>query len=295
LESKKKASTKKKELAQLDISQKPLSPKEAFAQRKDARFPSEKANRQQEKIKDLHPTSSNLPKRVELFEDEKGKVKWKFSEKQDVPYPVDSKSEDKEGVVLIHKFPEDNPALYTYFGGVDNIEVDETDTSDSLFSFYIVEGTTEEVYFDEKGNPKIRITGDNIVASVTGRVKSVKETNRRALLLMRLYNAFTLCERNKPNFITFVKEQGYSHLLAAESDVPIFKDLENDFDKNDAKGIHMDSTGKKQRIADDYLIEFLKNEDSVIYKTDSEGNQTNEVVKTYYKIENIYDYWLWKS
>jgi hypothetical protein len=289
---KKEASgNKKKELAQLDISQKPLSPKEAFAQRKDARFPTELVAAQQSFLKDLSPNSAKLPMRVELYEDDKGKVRWKNSNKEEVPYPVDPKSEDKEGVVLLHKIPEENPSMYTYFGGVDNIEVDETTSSNSLFSIYIMEGTTEEIHVSEKSN-RVKITGDNIVASVTGRLSTVKKTNERALLLMRLFNAFTLCEKNKPNFISYVKEKGYNHLLAGEADVPIFKNLDLDQTDNSIKGIQMDATGKKQKIADDYLIEYLKSDADYLYEKDSEGNDTEIVTRTYSKTEFIYDYWL---
>ena len=44
------AGKKRKELAQLDISQKPLSPRAAFAERKTSEFPIDKLRKQQERI-----------------------------------------------------------------------------------------------------------------------------------------------------------------------------------------------------------------------------------------------------
>jgi hypothetical protein len=288
-----KKNKKKGDLKQIALSQKCTTPKEAFAQRKTARFPIERIARQQEYLRGLHPDSRELPRRMEIEVDEKtGKIVLKNSDKEDLPYPVKPEWEDKEGVILIHKMPEENPAMYTYFAGVDNVEVDETTTSESVFSVYIVEGTTEVYYTDDEGKQKMRIEGDQIVASCTGRLSTVDATNRRAELLIRLYNAFTLCEKNKPNFINHMKKKGLSHLLAAENDVPIFKDLTIDYLRNDAKGIHMDSTGKKQKIADDYGIEWLNTESGAEYKIDKDGNQTDESFITRYKIHTIKDYWL---
>lgn len=288
-----KKSKKKWELKQLAVSQKCTSPKMAFNQRTLSRFPLDRIARTQEYIKLLEPSSSEHPKKVKIWEDDLGKIKWKIvsEEEQDVPYPVKLAEKNKEGVVLIHKFPEENPPLYTYYGGVDNVEVDDTTTSESLFSIYIVEGTTEVIYWDEEGNKKMRIEGDRIVASVTGRLSSVEETNARALLLMRMYNAFTLAEKNKPNFITYVKKKGYNYLLASEADVPIFKDINwnKDGDK-DAKGIHMDSTGNKQKQADNYLIEWLNTETSTTYITLKDGEE--KAIKTFYVSDSIRDYWL---
>lgn len=275
-------------------SQNPKNIKEAFAYREESKFPIKRIEKQQSFIKDF---PEHAPKRMEIWEDEKGKIRYKPSEKQDVPYPVDSKSKDKEGVVLMWKEPEERIELFTYFAGVDNVEVGASETSDSLYSIYIVEGTTEEIYYTEDGQEKIRLVGDRIVASWTGRYNNLDDTNRQGEYLIRLYNAFTLCERNKPNFITHMIKAGYKHLLATQGDVPIYKEVSDivDASKNAEIGIYMDATGKKQGIADDYLYQWLVTEVDAIYKKDKDGNATEEKVKTYYNINYIYDYYLFEE
>jgi hypothetical protein len=184
--------------------------------------------------------------------------------------------------------------MFTYFAGVDNIEIGQTSTSDSLFSIYIVEGSTEVTYWDESGNERIKVEGDNIVASWTGRYDDIDDTNKQAELLIRMYNAFTLCERNKPNFITHMIKANLRHLLATTKDVPLFKEASEVVDptNNIEIGIYMDSTGNKQNIADEYLIKWLKTPIKVFQKKDSEGNLTEEVVHIKTKIDNIEDYYL---
>jgi hypothetical protein len=275
-------------------SQNPKNIKEAFAYREESKFPIKRIEKQQSFIKDF---PEHAPKKVELWENEKGKIKWKECKGEDVPYPVDPKSKDKNGVVLMWKEPGDNPELLTFFGGVDNVEVGGTTTSESLFSMYIVEGDNEEVYYTEEGQKKIKVVGDRIVASWTGRFDNLDETNRQGEYLLRLYNAFTLCERNKPNFITHMIKRGYKHLLATQGDVPIYKEVSDvmDTSKNAEVGIYMDATGKKQGIADDYLYQWLVTEVDAVYKKDKEGNATEEKVKTYYNLNYVYDYNLFEE
>jgi hypothetical protein len=276
---------------QLELSQRPRFMDEAFAFRTVSKFPLRKIEKRQDLLKN---SSEKKYRKAWLSEDDNGRVKVEFVDKEEVRYPVDAKAKDKEGVVLIHKMPETTPAMFTYYAGVDNIEVEETTTSKSLYSIYIVEGSTQVKYWDKEGVEKIREEGDTIVASWTGRLNSVEDTNKVGELLIRLYNAFTLCERNKPNFITHMIKQGYRHLLATANDVPIWKEASDIVDptKNLEIGIYMDSTGKKQAIADDYLIQWLKEERDAIYKTDSQGIMTNEKVKTITTLDGIDDFWL---
>ena len=275
-------------------SQNPKNIKEAFAYREESKFPIKRIEKQQSYIKD-HPEFA--PKKVELWEDENGKIKYKPCDKEDVPYPVDPKLKDKNGVVLMWKPPGDRVELFTYFAGVDNVEVGKSDSSSSLYSIYVVEGCTEEVYYTEEGHEKVRLIGDRIVASWTGRFDNLDDTNRQGEYLIRLYNAFTLCERNKPNFITHMIKAGYRSLLATQGDVPIYKEVSDviDTSKNADIGIHMDASHAKHDIADNYLYQWLVTEVDAKYKLDKNGNPTEEKVKTWYNLNYIYDYNLFEE
>lgn len=276
---------------QLYISQHPRYMSEAFAYREITKFPMRRIEKQQMFLKE----NPGKGRAVELYEDEKGNVRWKNSDKKDVGYPINPKSENKEGVVMMYIDPHDNIKMGDFFGGVDNIEVGMTQTSNSVFSIYILKSQTEVTIVEDGKVVGKRIEAPRIAASWTGRINSEdpSPSNKVAELLIRLYKAYTLCERNKPNFITHMRKQGLAYLLATEKDVPIYKDL--DFGKNSNNndiGIYMDSTGKKQDICDSYLIELLNSEVDVILEKDKEGNDTGRVIKTYTWIDTIEDYWL---
>lgn len=284
--------TKEKEMDppdyQLHISQHPRYMKEAFAYREISKWPIRRIEKRQDYIKD---EIWKKIKRVELHEDNKGVVSFSLSDKEDIPYPVDKKAPDKSGVVLMEEAPDPR---HRYYGGVDTVETGDTVTSESLFSIYILRGVAEIEYEDENGVKRMRFEGIKKVASATFRLSSVDETNDYGIMLMKLYNAKTLVERNKENYINRCISKGIAvKYLVKENEIPFNKEM--DFSKNFTSseyGIYMDSTGKKQEIFDRYTIEYLDEELDAVYKKDENGNQTDEKVKTYYGIEKIDDYWL---
>lgn len=279
-------------------SQSPTTIKQAFAYRDTSRWPIKKIEKRQLFIKD----NDIQPKKVELIEDDKGEITWKLSNKDDIPYPVDKKAADKSGVVLMWEEPK---AGYKYYGGVDNVEVAISTTSDSLFSIYIVKGVAKIRFQEEDGTWKERMEGIKIVASWTGRLgENPEENNDYAIMLIKLYNARTLCERNKPNFMNRCISRGIAaKYLIKEKELPFNKEM--DFTKqftSDEYGIHMDGVknkegdnigeGKKQSMCDDYAIGYLTEELDAIYKKDANGNYTTEKLKVFYGIDRINDYWL---
>jgi hypothetical protein len=273
---------------QLHISQHPRYMKEAFAYREVSRWPIRRIEKRQEYIKDDKFAGT---KKVDLEEDDKGNVTWKLSDGEDIPYPVDKKALDKKGVVLIEELPDPR---CRYYGGIDTIETGDTATSESLFSFYILKGITEVEYEDETGKKRVRVEGIKKAASWTGRLSGTDETNDYGILLMKMYGAKTLVERNKPNFINRCTAKGIAaKYLVRENEIPFNKEMNfaKDFTSSEY-GIYMDSTNKKQTTCDNYVIEYLNEDLDAIYKKDKDGNQTEEKVKTYYGIERINDYWL---
>jgi hypothetical protein len=273
---------------QLHISQHPRYMKEAFAYREVSRWPIRRIEKRQEYLKEDKYQGTI---RVELSEDEKGNVKWNLTDKEDIPYPVDKKAVDKSGVVLIRELPDPR---CKYYGGVDTIDTGTTTTSESLFSFYILKGVTEIEYEEEDGKKRTRTEGIKIVASWTGRLDSVEGTNDYGIMLMKMYGAKTLVERNKENFINRCTSRGIANkYLVRENEIPFNKEMDfaKDFTSSEY-GMYMDSTGKKQERCDNYSIEYLNEELDAVYKKDDKGNQTEEKLKVYYGIEKIFDYWL---
>jgi hypothetical protein len=231
-------------------SQNPRTLEEAFAYRNLGEFDVQMIQRQQERVKQKDKESlwDKKPIKCLLYQDNDGKIKMQTKDlPEEIGYPVKKDMVDKRGVVTILEEPAKNPPMYTYFAGVDPVEVGVTETSKSVFSISIWKRPTEEEYLDALGNKKIRIVGDKLVAYWRGRFDSVDKTNEHAELLIRLYNAYTLAERNKPNFINHFQRRGLTHLLARENELPLFKDMPMK-QGSSSYGFYKGSNGKASEI-----------------------------------------------
>lgn len=287
-------SKKKKELAQLDISQKPLSPKAAFAERKTSYFPIEKLRRQQEIIK--HKQENNLwefkPMKG-LLEEKDNNVILNPNHGPEHRYPINPEWEDKRGCWTFYGPIPENPKFYSHYACVDSIEVDVTETSSSIASVDIFQAPIRVFYTDEKGKTKTRIEGDKLIATYRGRYDTADQTNEQIWLGIKLFNAFTYPERNKPNFINFMRRNGKAEkYLAKESDVPLFKDLniKNGNIANNSKfGFHKGDNTEiwkyfKLTAKEYFFTEYGRNS--------FEKNGVEEVLKIFTGIDRIDDYWL---
>lgn len=284
-------SLKRRELAQLDISQKPTTPEEAFDQRKNSEFPLEELLRQQERIKhkDQEGKWQTKPFKCLLYEDDSGKVQFNTSNlPEEHRYPIIPDWDDKRGVVTIYEMPDEHPKWLTYFAGVDTVEVDVTTTSHSVMSVDIYKRMVKRKYTDSSGKTKIKIEGGKIVATYRGRFNPVEKGNEQAWLLIKLFNSFTYVERSKPNFINYMKRNGRAErYLAKESDVPIFKDLNVDSAlSNSNYGFIITPMNKMWSI--------LKNNVKEYFDTEFDRNEgpDGQVYKIYTGIDRTDDYWL---
>lgn len=284
---------KRKDLAQLDISQKPTSPEDAFAQRKISEFPIEDLQRQQERIthKNQEGKWKVKPLKCVLFEnDTTGKIDFRTRDLPDEhEYPIIPEWDDKRGVVTIYEMPEDTPKWQTYFGGVDTVEVDETTSSESVMSVDIYKRTVKVRYKDTDGKVKTRIEGGKIVATYRGRYNPVEKGNEQAWFLIKLYNAFTYVERSKPNFINYMKRNGRAErYLAKESDVQIFKDMNHEaYNSKSSYGFIISATNNmwkilKNNVKEYFAMEFDRREHPV----------TGELEKIFTGIDRTDDFWL---
>lgn len=295
-EEKIKKSTKRAELKQLQLSQKCISPEQAFAQRKLSEFPVELLRKQQERIKLKDSTNSWEFKPIKgLYEEFEGKY---ILNTRNLPeehrYPINPEWEDKRGVWTIYESPDEGAEFYTYFACVDAIEVDETSTSSSIASVDIFKTAVHVAYErDKNGREKYRIEGDKLVATYRGRFKTAKETNMQIWMGLSKYNAFCYPERNKPNFINFMREIGKAERhLAREQDVPLFKDLniKNGNALNNSKfGFHKGDNSEIWKYFKAYAKEYFHTE----YARNTIDIKGEEILmKSFTGIDRIDDYWL---
>lgn len=292
-----KNSTKKAELKQLQLSQKCTSPEQAFAQRKISEFPVELLRKQQERIKLKEQANAweFKPLKGLFAENVEGKIilsDYKLPEEH--RYPINPEWEDKRGVWTLYETPDENAEFFTYFACVDAIEVDETSTSSSVASVDIFKTAVEVTYKDEKGKLSKRIEGDKLVATYRGRFKTARQTNEQIWLGLKLYNAFTYAERNKPNFINYMREIGQAErYLAKEQDVPIFKDLNvksGNTANNSKFGFHKGDNTEIWKYFKAYTKEYFHTEYNRNTFDDKDGNE--KVLKLFTGIDRIDDYWL---
>lgn len=288
---------KNEELAQLDISQKPLSPKAAFAERTSSEFPIQKLRNQQDRIKLKEKDNSWEYKPVKglFFENAKGNIELRV---HDLPpehkYPIDPTWKDKRGVWTFYEpIPETPPAKFLYFACVDAVEVDVTETSKSVASIDIFK-TQIRVEYEDNGKIRTRIEGDKLVATYRGRFNTARETNEQMWFGIKKFNAWVYPERNKPNFINYMREMGRAEsYLAKESDVPLFKDMniKNGTIANNSKfGFHKGDNSEiwkhfKATVKEYFFTEYGKS----TYET-KEGEEV--VRKIFTGIDRIDDYWL---
>jgi hypothetical protein len=299
-EQKIRASSKKAELKQLQLSQKCTSPEQAFAQRKTSEFPVDLLKKQQERIILKEQNNSWEFKPVKgLFEDVNGKsVLNSRSLPEEHRYPINPEWDDKRGMWTLYEPPDESAEFFTYFACVDAIEVDETSTSASVASVDIFKTAIEITYKDPSGKVQTRIEGDKPVATYRGRFDTAKKTNEQIWLGLRVYNAFTFAERNKPNFINFMREIGQAErYLAKESDVPMFKDLNikaGNLANNSKFGFHKGDNTEIWKYFKAYAKEYFHTEfgRTTFIKKYKDGTEKEEVQKIFTGIDRIDDYWL---
>ena len=275
----------KKELSsslyQLRISQKPINIHEAFAYRNESIFPMHLLTKQISRIEDKEYSIEH----VSLERNDKGKVEIKRSEDSPImEFPIKRGTENKEGVVCIHERPPETKIEWgTYYASVDPVDSGKTTTSDSLFSIYIYKATTEVTRIGLDKKIENRIDGDKIVAWWCGRFDDINKTHDRAEMMIDLYNAWTICEANKSNFITHMINQKKQHMLVPRSQLLVFnKDMKGQSEAYQEYGWKMSTPVWSHLLS--YGIEYLKEILDQVFKQD-----TQIVVKNTYGIERIPD------
>lgn len=199
-----------------------------------------------------------IGQRVRIFYDGE-KIRHEHSDKMIITeFPV--KSENKDAPIIMWEPPiSESPPWGLYIAGVDPYRQDDSQYSDSLGSIYVYKR------MHEISSEKYQ---DMFVAAYTARPKTVDEWNEQARLLIKYYNAMTLCENDDMTFIRYMQNKGDDHLLVDQPEW--LKDIVPFSTVNRGKGIH---TTKKvrdflntcfKRYLDDVLKREIADDGSVI-------------------------------
>jgi hypothetical protein len=264
---------------QLRISQKPTTIEEAFAYRKQSKFPLHLINAQIRRIQDKEVFMEYL----DIEADENGKPRWKDTRKLPImEFPISPKTHDKEGVVVVYEKPMPNPAFGTYLASIDPVSEGKTTTSVSLCSIYIYKTRQEVTRYREDGSFETFVEQDKIVASWCGRFDDLKKTHERLELLIEMYNAWTIVENNISQFIQHMIHRRKQKYLVPKDQIMFLKELSANSNVYQEYGWKNTGTIFKTNLLS-YGISYLK--DELDHETKTDGT----VVRTIYGVQRIPD------
>lgn len=207
----------------------------------------EAAKHQQQRLR-AHGVSGQL---IELFHDGT-KITHKFSEKLPITeFPV--KTQTKDAPIQCWEFPIDTlPPFGLYVAGVDNYRQGKAEYSESLGVVYI---------FKRMHDINSEKYQDMLVAAYAARPENPDKWNEQARLLIKWYNARTLCENDDMTFINYMISKGDGHYL---EDQPKWLQLYvPNTTVNRDKGIHRSSEKIRDMLragSKNYLDEVVKRE-----------------------------------
>lgn len=221
-------------------------------------FDIEAAKRQ--KFRLMQQEKTGIP--VVLFNDG-DKIAHEFTDKQPITnFPL-KPSDLKDAPVVIYEFPVESPPYGLYVAGVDPYRQGKSAYSSSLGAVYVYKRMHD-------------ITGekyqDMFVASYVARPDKKETWEEQARLLIKYYNARTLCENDDISFIEYMKSKGDAHYLEKQPQW-LMEVVPNTTVKREF-GVHRSA----QKVID-YLHNCLKKYmEEVIHKEmDENGNVIREV------------------
>jgi len=197
---------------------------------------------------------------VELFHDGE-KISHKFSDKDVITeFPV--KSQNKDAPVIIYEFPVENPPFGLYVAGVDPYRQGKAQYSDSLGAVYI---------FKRMHDISSEKFQNMFVASFVARPDNKDHWEEQARLLIKYYNARTLCENDDISFIEYMKAKGDSQYL--ESQPKWLKEIVPNTTVSRDFGIHRSSEKIRDHLHTK-LKEYL--DEQLIVERDESGSIIKE-------------------
>ncbi len=220
-------------------------------------FDIEAAKRQKTRL--LNQERTGIP--VILFHDGE-KIAHEFTDKVPISnFPLKN-SDLKDAPVVIYEFPVENPPYGLYVAGVDPYRQGKSAYSSSLGSVYVYKRMHD--IMGEKYQ-------DMFVASYCARPDKKDTWEEQARLLIKYYNARTLCENDDISFIEYMKAKGDAHYLEKQPQW-LLEVVPNTTVKREY-GVQRSS----QKIID-YLHNCLKKymEESIHKETDENGDVTKE-------------------
>lgn len=203
----------------------PLTPEECFMTAHENIFPVELCKAQQTRLQVNDYTGTA----VEMYHDGQ-KITHKFTDKMPISNFPMNPADKKDAPVVIYEFPIEDPPFGLYVAGVDPYRQGQAKYSNSLGSVYI---------FKRMHDIQSEKFQDMIVASYCARPDKKETWEEQARLLIKYYNARTLCENDDISFIEYMKAKGDAMYL--EKQPPWLKEIAPNTSVTREYGIHRSS------------------------------------------------------
>lgn len=237
----------------------PLNTEECFLSDKPNIYDADAARRQKHRLDSTG--LSGTP--VFLKHNNEGKIVHEFTDKLPISNFPMKPHESKDAPIMIYEFPMENPPYGLYVAGVDPYRQGKSEYSTSLGSVHIYKRMNE-------------ITGETyqnmFVASYTARPDNKGKWEEQARLLIKYYNARTLCENDEMSFIDYMIGKGDSHYL--EKQPQWLKEIVPNTTVMRDFGIHR-SAGKVRDFLNTQLKKY--SEEKIYEEKDEEGSTTMEL------------------
>lgn len=237
----------------------PLTIEECFLSDSDNIFDIEAAKRQKTRL--ITQERTGTPVILSMGEDG---IEHSFTDMLPISgFPL-KPTDRKDAPIIIYEFPITNAPYGLYVAGVDPYRQGKSAYSSSLGSVYIYKRMHD--ILGEKYQ-------DMFVASYVARPDKKDKWEEQARLLIKYYNARTLCENDDISFIEYMKAKGDAHYL--EKQPEWLKEIVPNTTVTRDYGIH--------RSADkirDFLHTCLKKymEEELLTIKDEHGNITKQVI-----------------
>jgi len=263
---------------QLRISQHPRNIKEAFDHRSVSVFPTHLLAAQERRIEEKEYGYEFL----DISTDVDGKpVVTKSNKRPIMDFPINKKTEDKTGCLVVWERPVKDPTFGMYYASIDPVGEGKTTTSESLCSIYVMKAPVQ-VTKHTGSDTETYIEQGKIVAAWCGRYNDINQTHKQLELIMEWYNAWTLVENNISLFIQYIISRKKQRYLVPKNQIMFLKDLGSNNNVFQEYGWKNTGTLFKAHLLS-YAIEYTKEE------LDQELKSDGTVVRTTYGIERIPD------
>lgn len=240
----------------------PLKPSDSFLILTKNDFNVDAAKAQQGRLAGIEKTGTP----IELYHDGE-KIKHRFTDAIPITqFPI--KNQSMDAPVVIWEFPiEEVPPFGLYTAGVDPYRFGKSEYSTSLGAVYIFK-RIHDIQSDKYQNL--------FVASYVARPDSKDKWSETARLLIKYYNAYTLCENDEYGFIDYMIKKGDASKYLAPQPEWLREIVPHTTVRRDY-GIHRSSD--RIRIHLDSLFKGYL--DEIVYKNKETGDETLGVTRIF--------------